>query len=82
MQLEEFIQMRIDDSLADGVTHVAEEFSRKYENISCVTIESLVDWQQDVHRKMQEAESFSLEHCYYWSLNSHLTDIILHAKMI
>lgn len=82
MQLEEYLQARIQSSIDDGVTHVASEFEKRFTDIACVTIPMLVDWQQDVNRLFQEAESFSMDHLYYWSLDTHLTDIILHAKLL
>lgn len=82
MLLEEYLQERIQNTIENGVTHVAEEFSKRYEDLACVTIPSLVDWSQEVARKMLEAESFSLEHCYWWSLHGHLTDFILHGKLL
>lgn len=82
--LQEYLQQRIQDSLDDGVTHVALEFSKRFteSGYATITIEELVDWQQDVNRLSQEAESFSMDHLYYWSLDTHLTDIILHAKLL
>lgn len=82
MSIEEFLQRRIQSSLDDGVTHLALEFSKRFTDMACITIPMLVDWQQDVNRLSQEAESFSLDHMYYWSLDTHLTDIIVHAKLL
>ena len=82
MQLEEYLQARIQGSIDDGVTHVASEFQKRFEDLSCITLEELVSWHQDVQRQELEAESFSMEHLYFWSLSSHLQDIILHAKLL
>lgn len=82
MNIKEFITSRIDDSVKNGVIHLKKEFEEKYDDFSKITIDSLQNWLYDVDRKMQEAESFSIEHAYWWSLKTHLTDVIIHAKLI
>lgn len=82
MDIDDYVRIRIQDSIDNGVTHLEKEFNEKYEDFSCITIESLVDWNNDIHCNMQRAESYSIEHGYWWSLHGHLTDIIKHAKLL
>lgn len=82
MNIKEFITSRIDDSVKNGVIHLKKEFEEKYSDYEEVTVDSLQSWLYDVDRKMQEANSFSMDHMYYWSLKTHLTDIVEHAKLL
>ena len=82
MDIAQYIQMRINDSVKNGVIHLKKEFEERYSSYDDVTIADLESWVQDVHRKMQEAESFTVDHTYYWSLHCHLEDIVKHVKLL
>lgn len=86
MTIQEYISARINASLKDGVIHVAKEFNDRYESLNGITrdltIEDMEQWLGEIKRKEAEAESFSMDHLYYWSLVTHVEDIIKHAKLL
>ena len=82
MNIEQYVQKYIDSSVKDGVTHIAKEFAERYNNLSDVTIENMESWLKEVTNKKNSLEKFSTDHCYYWSLESHLTGLIFHAKRL
>lgn len=82
MDINELVVAKVNKSLKEGVIHLYREFKLRYSDFTQVTVESLEDWLGDVNRKMLEAESFSVEHCYYWSLSAYLTDMVEHARLI
>ncbi len=77
--LDSYLRDRIQSTLDDGVTHVASEFSKRFENLACITKQDLIEWLQEIQSKMDATTSFTIDHSFYWSLKSHLTDIIKHA---
>ncbi|MNQ83747.1 hypothetical protein D3C85_988430 [compost metagenome] len=80
MEFHEYIQDRIDASISNGVTHLPEILTEfMVDNGTEAGLESLL---QDAQRQEQEAESFSMNHLFYWSLTTHLKDIILHWKLM
>lgn len=76
--MKEYLEGRIQRTIKDGVTHVSSEFNKKFSDLSTTNKSMLDDWLEEVNRNMIQAESFSLDHMYWWSLSSHLTDIIHH----
>ena len=82
MNIEQYVQKYIDSSVKDGVTHIAKEFNNRYNSLSDVTIEDMESWLKEVTNKKNSLEKFSIDHCYYWSFESHLEGLIFHAKRL
>ena len=82
MTVEQYIEQRIRSSLCKGIPKLDKEFHKRYKDFSRITSKDLESWSQDVHRLMQEAKSYTPEHVYWWSLHTHLLDIIQDVKVM
>ena len=80
MEFYDYLQTRIDMSRDSGVQHLPKVLQKLIDDGGDeVYLDSLIT---DSARKELEAETYSIDHLYYWSLTGHLQDVKLHWEIM